>query len=167
LDVLGEQNVRATFFLIGRQVARHPELVRRIVDEGHEIGHHTFHHRRPVQVSADELMDEIEQTDTLLEQITGDRSKLFRPPWGKLTTNKLLKLWGDRYSIILWNVDPKDCSHGGSEDIRAWLSARPLVSGDILLMHDDMPHAAAVLPQVIHEIRTRAMSFATVSDELN
>lgn len=164
LDVLKQHRVPATFFVVGRQAERHPDIIRRIADEGHELGHHTFDHRKPETVSAAQLMREIERTTELLERLTGNRSRLFRPPWGKLSLAKLLHLWRAGQSVVLWNVDPKDCSGASTAEILSWFQAHRIRRGDIVLMHDDMPHGAAIVPQLVQA--NPNLEFATVSDLL-
>jgi peptidoglycan/xylan/chitin deacetylase (PgdA/CDA1 family) len=94
--------------VIGAQARQHPEIVRRIADEGHELGHHSFYHRDPASVSATQLIDEARSTSALLREITGKAPVLFRPPHGKLTVRKMLRLWAAAQSIVLWSADPKD-----------------------------------------------------------
>lgn len=164
LDMLKSQGVPATFFLIGKNVEQHPDLVRRIASEGHIIGHHTFHHSKPGLVSAGQLMDEIWQTDALFSDILGRSVRLFRPPWGKLTARKFVKLWARRKIVVLWNVDPRDCECDNVGEVRAKLAETPLQAGDILLMHDDQPYATEVLPELIADARSRGLKFGTPLD---
>lgn len=161
LDVLKGEGVVATFFLVGKNVERHPEIVRRIWAEGHIVAHHTYSHSRPATQSPAELIAEIRQTDQLFRQILGVPSKLFRPPWGKLGLSKFVRVWAIRQGIVLWTSDPRDCERKDVDAIRTWFRANPLVAGDILLMHDDQPFAAEVLPEVIAEARRRGLGFST------
>ena len=108
LDVLRDCGVRATFFVIGEKVERHPEIVRRMVAEGHGVGNHSFHHNDPQSTSARQLMDEVHRTKVLLAGLLGSDVTLFRPPRSKLTASKLWWLWKARQTVVLWNVDPKD-----------------------------------------------------------
>jgi len=79
LDLLQERDIRATFFVVGRQVERHPEIVRRIASAGHAVGNHTFSHSEPGTLSARELIREVRRTDDLLTPILGGAPRLFRP----------------------------------------------------------------------------------------
>lgn len=161
LDVLKAEGVAATFFLIGMNVERHPEIVRRIVDEGHVIAHHTYSHQRPASLSAARLAAEIRRTDDLFRRITGRPSRLFRPPWGKLSAAKFVRLWAAGQGIVLWTKDPRDCERRDVGEVRAWFAAHPLGPGDILLMHDDQPFAADVIADVIADLRGRGLRFTT------
>jgi peptidoglycan/xylan/chitin deacetylase (PgdA/CDA1 family) len=161
LDVLKGAGVPATFFVVGREAERHPDLVRRIAAEGHALGHHSFTHGDPAATSAADLIAEVRQTRALVSGIVGQALTLFRPPHGKLTALKLWGLWRERQTVVLWNVDPKDFARQGPEELRAWLREHPLRGGDIVLMHDNKPHAADALGELIETTRRRGLTFTT------
>jgi peptidoglycan/xylan/chitin deacetylase (PgdA/CDA1 family)/glycosyltransferase involved in cell wall biosynthesis len=162
LDVLKREDVRATFFVVGTQAASHPELVRRIVAEGHAIGNHTYSHAEPRQTSAGSLLAEVQRTRDLLRELLGAAPTLFRPPHGKLSALKLWRLWRAGQTVVLWNVDPKDFARRDGEEIRTWFKSRPLHAGDVVLMHDNRPHAAAVIPDLVRDARARGLAFTTL-----
>src|SRR5262249_22133542 len=87
--------------------------------------------------------------------------RLFRPPHGKLTAGKLLRLWRGGQTVVLWNVDPKDFACRTGEELRAWFGRRPLQGGVVVLLHDDRPHAATALPGLIEATRKRGLRFTT------
>lgn len=161
LDALEELGIPATFFVVGERAERHPALIRRIVDEGHALGHHSFTHSVPHQTSASRLLAEVRQTRTLLHNLVGRNPTLFRPPHGKLTARKALGLWRERQTIVLWNVDPKDFACESAEELRTWFRHRPLVGGDIVLLHDNRPHAADALPELVRATRANGLTFTT------
>jgi peptidoglycan/xylan/chitin deacetylase (PgdA/CDA1 family)/glycosyltransferase involved in cell wall biosynthesis len=163
LDVLKEQQISATFFVIGRQAERYPELVRRMVAEGHAVGNHSFTHSEPIRLSAQQLMEEVRQTRDLLFALTGQAPALFRPPKGMVTASKLLALWRSGQTVVLWNSDPKDYVSQSTEEIHAWFQKNPLRAGDLVLMHDNRPFAAEVLPELITSARRRGQKFVRVS----
>jgi peptidoglycan/xylan/chitin deacetylase (PgdA/CDA1 family) len=161
LDVLKKEEVGATFFLLGDRARRFPGLVRRIAAEGHLIGHHSYSHSEPRQTSARQLLDEVNRTQELLTTLVGGPSPWFRPPKGKLTAAKLLRLWRAGQTVVLWNVDPKDYSCRSPLEVRAWFNRRPLGGGDVVLLHDSLPYAAEMLTDLIHSTRHRGLSFIT------
>lgn len=167
LDVLKDQGVRATFFLIGERAAANPELVRRIAAEGHAIGHHTYFHKRPGELSARALSEELFKTQQVLTDLTGSPRSLFRPPYGKLTAAKLLRLWRHGQAVVLWSSDPKDFSRQSAREIERWFDDHPPSSGDIVLMHDAFPLAADALRQLIGGARARGLGFTTVDEWTN
>lgn len=162
LDILSEDQVKATFFVIGNVAEKHPDLVRRIMDEGHVIGNHTWTHSNPKCQSVDELVSEVEKADDLLTRLTGERPRLFRPPMGKLTMRKFRRLWQAEKSVVLWSNDPKDFACGSAYELRAKLvQERPVDPGDIVLMHDNRPYAVEVLSDVIASMKRRRIDFET------
>jgi peptidoglycan/xylan/chitin deacetylase (PgdA/CDA1 family) len=164
LDVLKARDVRATFFLVGRNAEMHPGIVRRMVDEGHAVGNHTYSHVNAGLVPARSLMDEVRRTDVFLAGLLGRAPGLFRPPHGKLTAPALWRLWRGGQAVVLWNVDPRDYRGGTAEEIGSWFREHPLRGGDLVLMHDPIPQAAEVLPPLIDEARGRGLTFATPSE---
>ena len=145
LDLLAEYKMTATFFLIGRKAAQYPGLVRRIVEEGHELGNHTYTHSEPNETSADQFRAEINSTRAMLEDISGERCCLVRPPKGKLTLRKAVAVWKQRQTIVLWNVDPRDYRMQSDDEMQAWCRDYHPCAGDIVLMHDTYPFAANIL----------------------
>jgi peptidoglycan/xylan/chitin deacetylase (PgdA/CDA1 family) len=166
LDVLREHDVPATFFVIGREAERYPDLVRWIAAEGHLIGQHTFSHAEPGQTSTADLMEDMRRADEALAGILGWAPKLFRPPKGKMTAGKCWRLWWCGKTVVLWSVDPKDYACRSAVQVAGWFEEHPLAAGDVVLLHDKWPYAAAVLPQVIDRARRQGLQFATLSEWL-
>ena len=106
LDMLKEKNVHATFFMIGAQVEDNSNLVKRLYEEGHQIGIHTYHHVDLYCLSEEEQREEIEKTEAVIQTITGNTDPLtVRPPYGRM--NAVFEEWIDR-PLILWSVDTLD-----------------------------------------------------------
>jgi peptidoglycan/xylan/chitin deacetylase (PgdA/CDA1 family) len=162
LDVLAEQGVKATFFVVGGEAQKHTDLVRRMTREGHTVAHHSYSHKRPEEMSASQLMQEIRETDTVLNQAASPPAKLFRPPWGKISLGKLWALWRKKLTVVLWNRDPKDFSGKSAQDLRQWLLISPLRGGDLVLLHDTVSATAEVLPEMILAARAAGLQFTTV-----
>jgi peptidoglycan/xylan/chitin deacetylase (PgdA/CDA1 family) len=167
LDVLRDFQVPATFFVVGRQVERYPNLVRRIVDEGHAIGHHTFYHGEPKSTSPRQVLDEVRRTQILLQQIAGKTTRFFRPPYGKVTGLKLLALWKAGQTVVLWNVDPKDYACQSPQELIAWFQDHSISSGDVILLHDRLPIAGSVIPHLVGCAKEKGLSFASLDQLLN
>jgi len=141
LYLLQQQRQQATFFVIGKRARQHPELIKRMVKEGHEIGNHTLTHSEPSKTSTRQFLDEIEQTDQILNNLTGCVPRLVRPPKGKLTAGKMLGLWKQRKTIVLWDTDPRDYQMTDSTQIVNWCQNYQPVNGNFCLMHDNHPYA--------------------------
>ncbi|MEQ8638217.1 polysaccharide deacetylase family protein [Gimesia maris] len=158
LDVLQKYQQQATFFVIGEKARQYPHLIERIVQEGHELGNHTLTHSEPAQTSTRDFLEEIEQTDQILEQITGKTVKLVRPPKGKLNLGKLLGLWRQRRTVVLWDIDPRDYLMNDQSEMIDWCQNYHPVSGNFCLMHDNHPYAIEAVRQLSECQHTRLQS---------
>jgi peptidoglycan/xylan/chitin deacetylase (PgdA/CDA1 family) len=166
LDVLRREQVAATFFVIGERAAQNPELVQRIVADGHAIGHHTYYHTEPKATPAGQLVSEVELTGDVLHRTIGFSPNLFRPPNGKLTPVKVWSLWRMGMTVALWNVDPRDYTCKSADELGSRLQRYQPRGGDILLFHDDRPYAFGALPEMIARFRANGLTFATIPDLL-
>lgn len=164
LDRMKERGVRATFFLLGRQIERYPDLVKRIAEEGHDVGHHSYTHGDPETTSAIELVTEARRTSALVERLVGRPPRLFRPPHGKLTPGKTVALWATRQTIVLWNQDPKDFACASGEELAGWFRGRRFEGGDVVLLHDVHPHAAAAFEAIVQAVDASGLRFGRISD---
>jgi teichuronic acid biosynthesis glycosyltransferase TuaC len=163
LDILKRHRIKATFFVVGREVERFPDLVRRIAAEGHDVANHSFFHADLALMSGVEAIEGILRTQQLLGRLVGEVPSLYRPPRGKLSLGKLLRLWRAGMRIVLWNVDPRDYACETATEMAGWFRRHPLRAGDVVLFHDRLPHAAEVLPEVIEATRQRGLAFVPVS----
>lgn len=145
LDALAEAGIAATFFVVGREAESHPELVARAVREGHAIGHHSWTHSEPTETSAQQLLEETGRTIELLASITGRRHDRFRPPKGALTAAKFAALWRADQRIVLWSADPRDYQMTEAAHLRQWARQHQPRGGEIVLLHDVWPFAAAAI----------------------
>ena len=145
LDALAEAGWKGTFFVIGERAAELPHLIQRIVAEGHAIGNHTYTHSDPKQTSTAKFQEEVRRTDKLLNELTGVRTVLMRPPKGHLTPGKFHGLWRGGQSIVLWNVDPQDFSMSDEAAPMSWSHSYVAEHGDVILLHDRLPYAGAVV----------------------
>jgi glycosyltransferase involved in cell wall biosynthesis/peptidoglycan/xylan/chitin deacetylase (PgdA/CDA1 family) len=162
LDALGEHGVRATFFVVGRRAMEHPHLIRRMVAEGHTVGHHSFHHAPVALTPVSQLLEEVRQTQDTLKQSAGVTSQLFRPPFGKVTVGKMLRLWRAGQTVVLWSFDPRDYACASSEQLVHRMRARPPRDSDIVLLHDSQPHTAPALGPLIRAARNGGLDFCTL-----
>ena len=116
----------------------------------------------PAGVSAAELMDEVERTTAVLAPLVGTPPRLFRPPLGAVTAAKLARLWAAGQKVVLWNVDPRDYAMAREDELSAWFESYPLAAGDLVLLHDTIPHARGALPNLVASVRARGLEFATI-----
>jgi peptidoglycan/xylan/chitin deacetylase (PgdA/CDA1 family) len=168
LDALYDAGITATFFVVGERAARHRDILQRIAADGHEIGNHTWSHSEPRETSARKLIDEVRRTRDLIEDATSRECQLFRPPKGELTLRKLLALRRERQTIVLWNQDAKDYRMPeASDEIVDWCRSYQPASGDIVLMHDNHPHAITAVEFLNNERSDVLNRCRTVSQLLN
>lgn len=162
LDVLGEAGIKATFFVVGREAARYPQIVRRIAAEGHALGGHTWSHPMDGELSSRAFTDEVVRTNELLTEITEAPVGIFRPPLGKPTIRQMLILWRLKQTVVLWNVDPKDYLCREADDVLERLPRHGLRGGDIVLLHDVLPFAEAIVPLIAEQVAAADLRFATI-----
>jgi peptidoglycan-N-acetylglucosamine deacetylase len=164
LDLLAAHHIKATFFVIGENVAEHPEIVARAAREGHEIANHSWSHPNFGKMSDESVRRQLQQTDDAIKNATGKRPTLLRPPYGSITARE--KRWiHDEfgYDIILWDVDPYDWKRPGPAVVRARIlkETRP---GSIVLSHDIHPGTIEAMPSTFDELEAKGFKFVTVSE---
>jgi peptidoglycan/xylan/chitin deacetylase (PgdA/CDA1 family) len=163
LDLLKARHLKATFFLIGQNVQAHPELVRRIVAEGHEVGNHTWDHPQLSKLSDERATDEIEKTQDAIHTACGVTPVLLRPPYGAL--NKPEHVWIPqrlKLNVIYWSVDTLDWKHPGAATItqRVLAGARP---GAIILQHDIHGQTIDAMAAALDGLIAKGYHLVTVS----
>ena len=168
LEVLAKYDVKATFFEIGRNIELYPDVARRVVAGGHEIGNHTYHHPHLSRITDDALLEELATCGQVAETTVGTSPVLFRPPEGARTAARC-KLLGERgYRQILWSVDTNDWRGRSAEEITR-VVLRQVKPGDIILMHDYVARhfqGAAALEAIIPALLAQDYRFVTVSELL-
>lgn len=151
LDLLAKHGVRASFFLVGEKIERHPGLVRRIVDEGHLLGNHSYSHWSFKNMTTGKKLKEIHSTDELLSAFDGRPHHLMRPPHGYVGADLLWHFARERRSFAYWSYDSLDYQERPAEALIAQLRNSPPRVGDIVLMHDDSDRARTALSVVLPE----------------
>ncbi|MGR6342060.1 polysaccharide deacetylase family protein [Priestia megaterium] len=172
LDLLKENNVKATFFVVGTKVEKYPELIQRMHNEGHLIGIHNYLHHSNWFMSPWKVRKGLEETAKVIEAITGVTPIYYRPPWGMLNLFDFVRK--GTYKIILWSIMAEDWrTSGGSEKIKHRLAK--IKGGDVILLHDcgdtfgaeiDAPrNTINALKDVLKAVKTKGFTCVRV-DEL-
>ncbi len=159
LDALKASGAKATFFLLGHKVAKFPELVRRIVDEGHAIGSHSWSH--PATVTPEQARDELDRTHKAIRDACGVDVVWFRPPYGIFTGNLEAYAKVKGYRTILWSVDTQDWKYldaARTADIAGERTRR----GDVVLMHDIHASTAEAVPVLLNSLARRGVACVTI-----
>jgi nucleoside-diphosphate-sugar epimerase/peptidoglycan/xylan/chitin deacetylase (PgdA/CDA1 family) len=162
LDILRDNAVKATFFVVGGAAEQYPEIVKRMKTEGHEVGSHSYSHPYFNQLSWSGAAQEIKMTRWVLDRILGEECKLFRPPHGKLSLRSLIPAWAAGQQVVMWNVDLKDY-RASTGEVEAQLDRTSFSSGDIILYHGINQAALTALPRVIKEARENGREAVTIS----
>ncbi len=171
LDILKEKDVRATFFLIGKNVSSHPEIAQRMVEEGHLIGSHTHSHKSLIPLSAKSTYKEIKNAEAAIEEATGIRPTLFRPPRGVYSSYAQELLKEERYTLVLWDLSAVDWAELAPKRIVANV-VNKVKPGSIILLHDsgdlityrggDRHSTVKALPEIIDKLRAQGYEFITI-----
>lgn len=155
LGVLDDFDIKATFFCVGDNVKKYPELYREILLKGHSVGNHTFHHLNGFKVGQEQYLKDVEQASQLID------SRLFRPPYGKLT-RKEKKILEQKFQIVLWDVISYDYDKNLSpsqvlKNVKSYSR-----SGSVILFHDSVKaknNMLTVLPQAISFLLAKGYRF--------
>ena len=164
LDLLAARHIKATFFVLGENVAEHPDIIARAAREGHEIASHSWSHPNFAKMSLEGIRSQLQRTDDAIASAAGTRPTLFRPPYGSITPYE--KEWiHDQfgYDIILWDVDPDDWKRPGPAVVRSRIlkETRP---GSIVLSHDIHAGTIEAMPSTLDELEAKGFKFVTVSE---
>ena len=162
LDVLKKYGASATFFLVGNKVDFYGDILRRMLNEGSEIGNHSYDHKRLTRLSKEDFQKEINKTQEAIKKLTGFTPTLFRPTYGGYT--KTLKSYTD-LKFVLWDVDSRDWQVKSTDKILRNILPN-VKSGSIILMHDNHEYALKALDKIIVNLKNQGYKFVTVSELL-
>ena len=162
LDILAKYHAKGTFFMLGQAIAGNEKLVKRVQQEGHEIGNHSWSHPRLPSLPLAQAQKEIEDTQTAIARVTGQRPRLIRPPYGEFNASLCGSL---DLSFILWDVDSLDWQSHRTDAILEQVK-KQVKDGSIILMHDIHQTTIDALPTVIDYLQKNGYRLVTVSDLL-
>ncbi|MBI4396965.1 MAG: glycosyltransferase [Elusimicrobia bacterium] len=162
LRVLREHGAKATFFMTGREVSRHPGVAKKVAAEGHEVAGHSWSHGRIAQWDVMGQWREIVRTEDVLREACGAAVRVHRPPYGRLTVPLLLFALFRKLRIVLWSVDSGDGFAASPETVLE--ACRKASGGDILLFHDDNRAVVEALPRALREMRGKGLEFAAIRE---
>ena len=165
LDILNKYNVKASFFLIGKNALKNQALVKQITNEGHSIGNHTYHHKAIFPIlSKNQMKKEIEKTNNLLEQITSKKVRYFRPPFGitHIKMNIILKQL--HLTSIGWDIRSFDTIRNNSIKLFKTVQKGIDEGGTIILFHDRCQSTLAILERLIIYCINKKYNFTTIEN---
>ena len=163
LDTLSKYGIKATFFVLGKNVSGNEEILKRMKADGHVIGNHSWSHPVLSKLSLDEAKKQINDTEAALTKVLGSSSKLMRPPYGAITDDIRNSL---DLSFIMWDVDSLDWKSKNEASILTEIQ-RQVKNGSIILMHDIHVETVNALPKVIDYLKEQGYEFVTVPEMLH
>jgi peptidoglycan-N-acetylglucosamine deacetylase len=163
LAVLAKHGMKATFFTIGENLVKYPELARQIVKDGHQLGNHSYFHREYRSLPLAQQLAEIDRTDKLLEEFDGHQRHTFRPPRGELSPRLLFALMRRKQTVAMWSYDSMDYQGLGAKSIVKRFSEQPMSRGEIVLMHDDNAHTLDALEELLPAWKLRGWASLSFS----
>ena len=161
LDILRRENVHATFFVIGRNARAYPYFVKDMVEQGHEVGNHTYHHVRLPPLPITDAVQELMTAGQVLQGITGKPVRYFRPPGGDYTPATLRAAESLGLTTVFWTDDPGDFQNPGVKVLLERYT-RTLRRGGIVLLHDNAPDMLQALPMLLRVAQARRIELDTV-----
>ncbi|QQL46372.1 polysaccharide deacetylase family protein [Sulfuriroseicoccus oceanibius] len=166
LDILRERNIRATFYVVGRNAKLYPHLIQRMVAEGHEVGNHTWNHPNLTKLSDAAVHKELRTTEDAIVAACGVRPRTMRPPYGALRQSQraMIKSQYD-YPTILWDVDPQDWRRPGPAVVANRIVSKTR-NGSIVLAHDIHSSTIDAMPAALDGLLSKGYTFVTVSQLL-
>jgi len=168
LDILKEHKVKASFFLVGTQVKKYPEMVARIAKEGHSIGNHTYRHPDLASLDKRRIIQEVMWTDTLIQRATGYVPNLVRAPYGSVSAEVKSIMKDNKRELVGWTVDTRDWNGVSVAKMRQNINNNTKPGG-IVLMHSfgssHLKNTVELLPLIISDLQKKGYTIVTV-DEL-
>jgi peptidoglycan/xylan/chitin deacetylase (PgdA/CDA1 family) len=166
LDMLKQRKIHATFFFVGQCVEEFPDIVKRIVAEGHEVANHSWSHPQLSKMNDAAVHEQLQKTHDAIIKACGVAPKIMRPPYGAFTQrqcNWANGNWG--YKVILWDVDPLDWKVRNAEHVKAEI-LKQTVNGSIILSHDIHKTTVDAMPETLDTLLAKGYKFVTVSELL-
>jgi polysaccharide deacetylase family sporulation protein PdaB len=163
LKTLKDENVKATFFLVGEWMQKNPDKVKSIYEAGNDIANHSDTHLYMTQISSEKIKQEIQGANAKIEQLTGKKCNLFRAPYGDYNQNVVKAANEENMYTIQWDVDSLDWKDLTTESICDRVMGK-VKNGSIILMHNDTKYTAQALPVLIKELKQKGYTLVPVSE---
>lgn len=167
LDILAKYDVKATFFMVGENIDKHPDVFAQVLKAGHAIGNHTYNHLKGWKTGFHEYLDNVAKWEEAFQIVNGKwtNGKLFRPPYGKATLRQRRALHQKGYRLIYWDILTRDYDPSVTPEAMLRRIQREVRPGSIINFHDSLKsneRTLAVLPQVIEWLRAQGYTLETL-----
>lgn len=163
LKIMRNYDVKTTFFLVGFWVDKYPDMVKRIDEEGHEIGNHSSKHPHMSQLSKEQIVEELTRTSEKIEAITNKKVTLFRPPFGDYNNRLIETSRGLGIQVIQWDVDSLDYKDYGADAIVKKVLSK-VKNGSIVLFHNNANYTKDALPIILENLQKEGYKIVPVSE---
>lgn len=160
LDLLERYNAKATFFMLGENVSKYPETIKRMKELSCEYGNHTYSHKDLTKLKSDKIKTQLEKTDLAIKKIAGEGATLIRPPYGAV--NKTLRQTADR-PLIFWSMDTLDWKYKDAKRTTRYVMKR-VEDGEIILLHDIHKTTVDAMETLIPKLIDEGYQLVTVSE---
>lgn len=162
LNLLAKYNAKATFFCIGKQIKKYPDICRRVHSEKHQLGNHSYSHSNSFGFfSAEKVKEELQKTDLLIQEITGEKNHYFRPPFGVTNPHIAKAVKESGHQVIGWNIRSLDTVIEDENKILERINKK-IKSGSIILLHDTSDKTIRVLEQLLVTLRRENYQTVTI-----
>ena len=163
LEVLEENNIKITFFMVGDWVEKYPDAVKKIYEAGHEIGTHSDTHPHVNHLTYQENIEKLKKNNEKIETITGNKTNLYRTPYGEYNQTVIQSAQDTGYYTIQWSLDTLDYTGLTGEEM--WNRIKNKIgSGDIILMHNGTEHTADSLDRILKNIKEKGLEVVKISE---
>lgn len=170
LEQLDKYSAKATFFCIGDNIRKHPEIFKKIKDKGHAVGNHTFNHLNGWKTSTSDYLENFRKTEQIieskLEKTLSSEEKLFRPPYGKIKNKQAAKITNLNYRIVMWDVITGDYDKNYDAEKCLENTLNLIRAGSIIVFHDSLKaekNLKYILPKLLEEYSQKAWKFKTLT----
>lgn len=161
LEILKKENAKATFFMLGEQVEKFPDIAKMVAEAGMEIGNHSFTHADLSKLSTEKIRDEVKRTQDVIEKATGQRPKLFRPPYGAVNDRVLQIAQEEGLTVVTWSIDPRDWDQKKSRESVKEKIIKDGAPGQIVCVHDIHQRTVDMVEEVMAALREKKLDFTT------
>lgn len=162
IDILGKYNIKATFFVVGEWVDKYPESVKALADAGHEVMNHSNTHAHMSKLSREEIIADVNACNDKIEQVTGVRPTLIRPPYGEYDDNVISAIRSMDMEPIQWDVDSLDWKELSASEITKRVTEK-VQPGSIVLFHNAAKHTPEALPGILENLLQQGYTVVPIS----
>ncbi len=163
LNILKDNDAKATFFITGDWCDRYPDDVKKFFEAGHEIENHSDKHPHVQGANVNDLIADTRECSRKIKMLTGEEPTLYRAPYGEYDDSLITTLDGMGMKVIQWDVDSVDWKKGSAADIKKKV-LKGVKPGSILLFHNDLENTTEALPEILSELKGQGYEFVTVND---